>query len=203
MVAIPSPPLDNSGGYMVLKYTNGTDVHRMRVHVRPFGSDGTFTAPSASGNATVMAEFTAYANMLKAFFHTSWTFSLDAIYQRNADNTFTELFGWASPATVAGTNTNALASDQIRALMAQFNFRDGFGGRARIVLIGQTAITNVGQAAGIVGGNPAGDMFAKLVDYLSTATKTNIVSHNGHVLQNNPHITYAVNRRLRRHYGFA
>lgn len=202
MPAIPTPPPDLSGGYMITKYTNGTDTHRNRVHVRPFGSDGTFTSPSATGNPTVMAEWTAFMGFFGKVWNGAWTLTLDSIWKNNLDGTFTELFGWASPASVAGTGTVATPNDQDRATQKTMTFHDGVGTRMRLIQIGIEG-TNAIDIPFFIGGNPAGSDDAKLVDYLSTASKSNIVSRSGHVVQSPAHVVYCVNRRLRRHYGYA
>jgi hypothetical protein len=204
MTPVPAPPADNSGGYMVTRYYNATDSHKMKTHVRAFGLDGTFTAPSASGNTTVMAEWTAFMAFVKPFYGPSWNFVLDSIYRNNGDGTFTEIFGWAAPAVITGASTAPeTPADMSRAAETIFNFRDGFGGRCRIILIGQGKYLLTASVPSSKGGSPTGDEFQKLVDYVSTASKSNITSHGGHVLQSPAHMTYCVNRRLRRHYGYA
>lgn len=200
---IPTPPVDNSGGYMVIKYSNGTDTHRMRVHVRPMNPDGTFSAPSATSNPSVGAEFSAFVALLQPFFPTNWTFSLDAVYTIGAGGVPQQLFGFTPPAQVNGTSTQAQPVDQNRAVESIMNFKDGYGGRARIILIGLSLYQLANAAPSVKGGSPTGDPWQKIVDYVSTASKSNIVSRNGHVLQSPAHLTFTVNRRLRRHYGFA
>ena len=55
MPAYPTPPPDNSGGYMVLTYTNGIDTHRAKIHVAPFsatpvgGSNDRHYSPALGG----------------------------------------------------------------------------------------------------------------------------------------------------------
>lgn len=203
-MTFPVPPADNSGGYMISTYTNGTDTHHQRMHLRPFDNTATFTSPPAAGNPTVMAEWSAYLALLKLNALNSWTFTLTAIFKNNGDGTFTELFGWSPPAPVVGTVVGSTPNDQTRAMQDSFNFRDGFGGRARLILIAQD--TSLESAApSVVAGAPAGTSQQKLVDYLTNQSpvKSNIVSHGGHALQSPARLVTVVNRRLRRHYGYA
>lgn len=198
---IPAPPADNSGGYAIVVYTNGSDIHRARFHFRPIGTDAAYTAPSASVNPNVMADFTALYNKVKLFYNNAWTFKLDSIFRNNGDGTFTELFGWTPPATITGSGATATTTNQERASQTMFNFKTGFGGRGRLTMIGAPGDDLANRV--LVGGNPAGTGGEQIVDLLSTATKSNIVAHDGHVMQSPAALTWVINRRLRRHYGFA
>lgn len=203
-MTFPTPPPDNSGGYMVTRYTNGTDTHRMRNHLRPFDATATFSPATGSPNTTVMAEWTAWMAFIKVFYPSSWTFTLDAIFQRDSGaQTFTELFGWTAPTPIVGTS-GATPNEglQYRASEIILNLKDGFGGRGRIVLINPAGIDPMTSPT-TDGGSPTGSAIQKIVDYVSTASKSNIVSHNGHLMASPSHTTYGVNRRLRRRYGYA
>lgn len=187
---------------MVITYTNGTDTHRMRQHVRAFDATGTYLAPGAGTPTTVMADFTGLATKLAALYPATWTFSLTSLFQNNGDGTFTEIFGWTAPAPIVGTEAGGSYTDQDRALEAIFNFRDGHGGRARCVLIATGFVGPVSIPL-TVGGAGAGTAPQQLVDYLTNPVKTNIVSHGGHQSQSPARVTVSINRRLRRHYGFS
>lgn len=201
-MTFPTPPPDNSGGFMVIQYANAIDSHRMRLHFRPIGTDPTFSAPSCTAHTTVMSEYTAFVTLIKGLWTTNWTFSLKSIFKNNGDGTFTELFGWAQPADIAGTSTGTDAAYQNRAGEAIMSLKTSFGGRARIIQIA-TANRDYSLAGTVVSGNPSGTIEEQLVDYLTTASKTNLVAHDGHVMVNPGHFTLVINRRLRRHYGFA
>lgn len=198
----PVPPADHSGGYMIIKYSDGADTHRMRLHVRDFDAGGVYTSPTAGSPGTVMADFTAFAPLLQVFYGADWVISLDSIWKNNGDGTFTQIVGYTPPATFTGTHAGTEPNDQTRAAETILNFRDGFGGRMRVILIGSTG-TGVYSPKNILGGNPTGTAYEKIIDHLSVASKSNIVSHNGHVVQSPASLTQCVNRRLRRHYGFA
>lgn len=200
-MTIPNPPADNSGGYAIATYGNGVDTHRLRFHFRPIGTDPTYSAPSASVNPTVMADFTALFNKIKLFYNSSWVFDLTSIFKNNGDGTFTELFGWTPPAEIAGTGTTATASNQERASQTMYNFKTAFGGRGRITMIGAPGDDLSNRVA--VSGASGGTGGQQIVDLLSTATKSNIVAHDGHVMQSPAILTWAINRRLRRHYGMS
>lgn len=197
----PTPPPDNSGGYFILTYTNTVngDAHRMRVHVRPLNSDATYSSPSATVEPGVPQTFTNLATFLKPFYSTNWTFSLTAIFKNNGDGTFTELFGWTAPASVAGTSAAAYVQPGERASQQTFTMQDAFGGRLKMILLGREQSSGTNPPV-IYGGSPTGDANQKLVDYLSTASKTNIVSRNGHIAQSPARAVYGMNRRLRRHF---
>lgn len=199
---IPTPPPDNSGGYFIIQYTNGQDLHKARLHVRDFAADGSFTSPSSTAQPNVPAEAAKYMDMIKYHWGAGFVLSLDSIHQKQGDGTFTELFGWTAPATRAGTNGSGLTTDQERASMGIWNFRDSFGGRMRLAFIGVSGF-NAMSVPVIVSGAAGGTDDQKLVDYLTTASKTNIVSRNGHVVENPARVTFCINARLRRHYGYA
>lgn len=201
-MTIPSPPADNSGGYFIGQYTNGSDTHRYRYHVRAFDSTGTYLTPGAGTPTTVMADFTGEATNRALQYNSAWVFSMVGLFQNNMDGTFTELFGWTAPATVAGSGATATATDQGRAAEAIFNFKDGHGGRGRACLIAIGGLS-VGQIPQTLGGSSSGSASQKLIDYLTNPVKTNIISHGGHQFQSPSHFTTIYNRRLRRHYGFA
>lgn len=204
MPGIPTPPPDLSGGYMITTYTNGTDTHRQRFHLRPFTPAAAFVSPFDTVHATVPAEWTALYNLIKALTFSNWTFSLTSIFLNNGDGTFTELFGWTPPTPIAGTVAGSSGTDQARAMEQIFNFRDGFGGRMRVIMVGQVVAIN-GAVPQVISGAPAGTNNQQLVDYLTNQSpvKSNVVSHGGHALQSPARETFCVNRRLRRHYGFA
>lgn len=197
----PTTPPDNSGGYFIATYANSVtgDSHRMRVHVRPLNSDASYSSPSATTELTVPATFSGLASFLKAYYSANWSFTLTSIFKNNGDGTFSELFGWTAPAAVTGTSAGTYGQPGERASQQTIQMQDAFGGRLKIILLGREG--NSGTTPPIfVGGNAAGDANGKLVDYLSTASKTNIVSHNGHIAQSPGHFVYGMNRRLRRHY---
>lgn len=202
MPSIPAPPPDNSGGYMITKYTNGVDTHKARTHLRAFDTSGVFSAPSAAGNPNVPAEWTAFMGKFCYAHNNAWTFNLESVWKNNGDGTFTELFGYTPPAPVTGFGAVATPTDQERAVQVTMTFHDGFGGRYRLTLLGIGG-TNTPDIPTILAGAAGGSAPQQLVDYLSTASKTNIVSRNGHVVQSPVRQVVCVNRRLRRHYGYA
>lgn len=189
---------------MVIGYTNSTtgDSHRMRIHIRDIDTSGTYTGGTAPAETVVGNTFTAYVNNIKWVFSSHWTFSLLSVF-KNLKPGFQEVFGWAAPTPIVGTfATSTYVNPADRAAQATWIMNDGFGGRLRLVFLGPESI-DPAQVPAVIAGNPAGTAAQILVDYLSTATKTNIVTHNGHIAQAPLRATYTLNRRLRRHYGFA
>lgn len=201
-MTIPSPPPDNSGGYIITTYTNGTDTHKSRMHVKAFGGDGTYLTPGAGTPTTVQADWTGLFTQVAAFYNNAWQFTLTSLFLNNMDGTFTEQFGWTVPTVIAGSGANPTATDQSRAQEEIFNFKDGHGGRGRLILIATGAQSAV-QVPSLVGGSPTGTTAQKIVDYLTNPVKTNMVSRNGHQYQSPARFTVAINKRLRRHYGYA
>lgn len=201
-MTIPSPPDDNSGGYFIATYTNGTDTHHTRQHVRAFDATGTYTTPGAGTPTTVMADFTGFMTKFMALYNNAWTATLTSLFQNAGAGVFTEIFGWVAPAVVTGTGANPTPNDQTRAGEMIFNFRDGHGGRGRCILVGAGA-NSINLAPQPVSGASAGNVSQQLVDYLTNPVKTNIVSHGGHQFQSPARLTEVVNKRLRRHYGYA
>lgn len=201
-MTIPSPPVDSSGGYFIATYTNGTDTHRTRQHVRAFDGSANYVAPGAGTPTSVLTDFTGFAGKFMALFNSAWSMTLTSIFTNNGDGTFTELFGWTQPAAVAGTFASATPNDQTRASELIFNFRDGHGGRGRCILIGSGGNPALAVPQ-IVGGASGGNVSQQLIDYLTNPVKTNIVSHAGHQYQSPARVTEVINKRLRRHYGYA
>lgn len=201
-MTIPSPPSDNSGGYLIGQYTNGTDTHRYRLHVRAFDATGTYATPGAGTPTTVQLDWTGITTKMAAFYSNAWTFSMVSLFQNNGDGTFTEVFGWTPPTPIVGVSATGSQNDQSRATELIFNFKDGHGGRGRLTLIAYGG-ASAQAVPGIITGASGGTTSQQIVDYLTNPVKTNIVSHAGHQYQSPARATFSVNRRLRRHYGFA
>lgn len=218
-MAVPVAPPDASGGYMVIQYTDGTDTHRMRVHVLPFSTtefsvsgaltstdDGNhnyaYTGSRPAGSELGINDtFAGFMGVLKAEFSTVWTFSLLSLYQ-NVAGTLTEVFPVPTPTPVAGTNAAGAPTGQQRAMESVYTFRTSGGHHARIICIGQHASMGLYVPATVspTSGSNAADQ--ALVGYL-TGANTGIVGHDNMKLQSPCHLTFAANRRLRRHYGYA
>ena len=198
-MTIPLPPPDASGGYMIIKYTNGTITHRMRVHVLPFDKTSAtlaYITPPAGGDAGVTATFTALVAKFLNFYKTTWTFSLDAVFQIVSGSPV-EVFGWTAPSNQTGAS--GLAEGIAEAYQA-FHFRSTAGGRAQVFLYSVAAWAYA--AAASVTANSAGSDSQKLVALMTGAT-TGIVAHDGHALTAPAHVTYGLNRKLRRRVGNA
>jgi hypothetical protein len=201
-MTIPAPPVDSSGGYSITTYTNGADRHTMRLHHRAFADDGTYTTPGAGTPTTVQADWTGIITKVLPFYNGVWTFNMTSLFRNNGDGTFTEIFGFTAPAQLVGTGATATPTDQTRAGQVLFNFKDGHGGRGRISLIGSGGSSMV-NVPSVVGGASGGSISQQLVDQITNPAKTNVVSHAGHQLQSPAHTTFVINKRLRRHYGYA
>lgn len=217
----PQAPPDNSGGFMVISGTNGTDTHRHRIHVLPFNTNkfivggGTPSVDTDDGNhdyaytpdrpagqeAGITDTFAAYVAAYAWFYPSTWTFTLSALYQRQNDGTVKEVFPLPTPTAIHGAASNAGPVGMQRCLEYVLNFRTSAGNKARIVLIGQTAFANDVPAI-IVPHTPTIAPDDGIVKYVSSGA-TAVVAHDGQKFAPSAHRTTCYNRRLRRHYGYA
>lgn len=208
MTAEVPPPPDLSGGYVVLKYTNGTDTHRQRLHVRAFtqGTGGssnvyTYTTPNSgtSPETTVDASVAAYLQFVKVFYNSTWTWTLDSLFKRTGTAVFVQQFPIPTVSAVAGTGTVEVTGLQ-RATEMIFNMRTSGGRRNRYVFV---AVSQQNPAIpNYVNANPSGNDSEKLIAYV-TGNATGIVCHDNTLPVAPSHRTFPYNRRLRRHYGYA
>lgn len=209
MANIPQTRPDQSGGFMLVRYSDGTHTHRTRYHLQDFNVNGTDLVYSVPGNQTetdVQATFTALAGVLRPFYNTGWNFSLDAVYRntgpdpnRAGYNLFVELFGYTVPNSILGSGATATPATS-QAGMLVYNFHTLQGGRARSILIGAAGWN--ANNAGTVQAASGGAIDQQLVAYLSGAA-TGIVGHDGAKLAPVCRFTSPYNRRLRRRYGQA
>lgn len=191
---------------MLVKYTNGTDTHRARLHVAPFTLAGWtgaveggatvdygYTASGLQGTeGTIAQTWLAFVTQAKVFYAASWTFTLDQLYQVvNGVPTLVPVP--PNPTAVVGTGgTASSALDRFTAMIN--NFRTAGGHRARVELVGGYNFSTF-----TVNNNPAG---TGLGGYL-VGSATAIVAHDGTHMLAPGHQTFAQLRRLRRRYGFA
>lgn len=204
MPPIPAPPADASGGFIVMQYTTATDTHRQRLHVAPFNYPAVpqfvyNPVVGAGVETTPMATFTAYANVWKPAYGADVSLSMLALFQI-VGGVPVERFGWTVPAAVAGTSGGAESTDQRRAGFISYNFKSMIGGRARVVLLNVTATAGYYESAkaqfSALGGSAAA-----FIAYLTSAN-TGAVCHDGQKFANVGNLTYGLNEKLRRRYGF-
>lgn len=210
MPPIPTPPPDASGGFLVIKYSNGSKTHFMRVHINQFGfsnpanpaipHDQSYNSAATGQEAMVSATYNALCGFLAPFYPTAWQFSLSALYQIVAgSNNPTQVAQPPAVGVVNGSSTGA--ETNFPEVESIYNFKTVGGRRARIVLVGNNNAAP-GSVPATVAANASGGMDNKLVAYL-TGSATQIVGHDGTQLIAPAHGTYPYNRRLRRHYGHA
>ena len=202
----PTPPPDLSGGFMTLIYSDNTDSHRIRIHVPPFnaaitgaGNDRTYSPVPAATEHTLAATFTGFSSVWSNFFNNAWTIQPLNLFQMQS-GVPVELF--PAPTFAAVTGAGASATTGIaRAIEVLFAGKTTFGHAMRITLIGAG-----GYSADVptsVTGNAAGTPEQKMIAYLA-GVNTAIVGHDGFPWASNPaRRLLPINRRLRRHYGFA
>lgn len=220
-MAVPQAPADASGGFMTIQANNGTDTHRLRVHLLPFsltsfvvsGTPETYGdddghhnyayVPNTPAGAEmgVSDTFAALCAKLAPIYATTWTFELLNLYQNNS-NVLTEVFPTPVVTPVPGSEAGSSTPTGIaRAVEAILNMKSTGGGRARVVITAwdQNAAATVPANMSSTSGPTA---WAALISYLSGAN-TGVVARDGHKLANAAHVTYVINRRLRRKYGYA
>lgn len=199
-MSIPTPPSDASGGFIVVKYTNGTSTHRLRVHVLPFNADstGSYVTPPTGGEASVSATFTALCGFLQPFMNTGFTMSLDAVFRRDpSSGNLVEVFTVTPPATVAGTNATAASRNEMYEVFVMRTT----GGHPFRIFVFQRPNAAIG-APTVATPNAAGDNNQKLCAYLQAST-TAVVGHDGNKPVGNVRVIDGANKRLRRKQGDA
>ena len=206
MPAIPTPPPDASGGFLLISYTMGSDTHRMRLHVAPFnyatGTRWNYNPTVGGGTeVTPFDTFNAFAAQLKNWIKTTDAIHLQSLYQIDS-GVPVERFGWTQPNDVAGVDTGAIPTDAKRAAFYSFNFKSVNGGRAKVVIIGGAvagaAPTHAVDRFSTLGASSS----LNLVNYLASAA-CGAVCHDGAKFSNTGDISYGINRKLRRKYGFS
>lgn len=201
-----TPPADASGGFFVTKITNGVDTHRERIHVIPFGASGA-ASPNPFHGATVDYAYTTSAGtegsivatwynfvtqFVQANYPSTYTLSLDAVY-KIVSGLAVQQAVVPNPTPLAGTNAGAVGTKD-RYVQSTWSGRTARGGRFKFSIIGgvgfaaNTAVTQTVSNTGVA--------------YLQGANCA-VVGHDGGQLIGNVHVTYAENRRLRKHYGQA
>lgn len=200
-LSIPTPRPDNSGGFMVIQYANASYKHRARFHLAPFNNSAWgYVSVGTGQEANVQATFTAIANVLKAFYTSDWSFSMQSLWQNNA-GVITELFGWTVPSNVAGSTASAFGGTTADTEKI-YNFHTNHGGRSRVVLLGPPASNAYDQAANVTATSGGNGSDQALVAYF-TGTTTQVVGHDGYPLISPAHLTVTRNRRIRRKIGQA
>lgn len=197
---VPTPPPDNSGGYFIIKVTNGSVTHRMRFHVLPFNADatGTYVTPPAGGDASVQATAAAMIAAFKPEWRNTWTLSADAIYQNVPPGPPIEYFGWTPPTPQVGTSAGS--SDPPVESFVSFNYKTAGGHRARVFELTPTNWSyNPAYSQAATGGNAD----KAVVVAAMTATTTGVVGHDNTRLLAPAKVTYGVNKKLRRRAGNA
>lgn len=200
------PPADSAGGFMLVKYTNGVDTHRARLHLAPFNTNGWTGAIqggatvdygyTASGlqqtEATIAQTWLAFVTQAKVFYAAAWTFTLDQLYQIvNGEPVMVPVP--PNPTAVVGTAGTASSTlDRYTAMIS--SFRTLGGHRARVELVGGYQFSTF-----TVNNDPASTGLGGYV----TGSATAIVAHDGTHMLGPGHQTFAQLKRLRRRYGFA
>jgi hypothetical protein len=197
-MAIPLPPADAAGGIMVIKYTSPSATHRLRLHTLAFGNDaaGLYTVPPAGGEAGIVATFNAFAAVFKRLYNNTWLISLDQTFKVVA-GVVTEVFTVAPPAGVVGTNATAGTSPH--ETFISWNFHTVNGNKMRYFALSTTGWAF--QAPYTVLAGDATDTGATAV--LVTGATSGVLARDGTKPVLPCHVTYGLNKRLRRRWGDA
>ena len=202
-LTIPTPPPDNSGGFLILQYTNGTRLHKMRVHLIPFIPGGGASVPYVTPPGTehsINDTFFALASLMAPYFTSAWSISGAALYQM-VSGVPTEVFPVPTSGAVVGTAAGSDATGEVPAGEMIFNFKSTLGNRAKLIIIGSSQwAANAPAIVTTTTGGAARDQ--AMVAYL-TGVNTAIVAHDGSKFTGNAHLTYPLNKRLRKHYQYA
>jgi hypothetical protein len=205
MPTIPTPKPDASGGFLILQYTTPTDSHRLRIHIAPFNYDsGTrwdYNPVVGSGaEGDIFDTFDNLAAVLAPMVPTTAAITLLSVFQMVSGSPV-ERFGYTAPSAVAGTYGGAAPTDQNRAAQTNYNFATTAGGRAKVAIAGGLAV-GAATLPTIITASTGGTAIERaLVGYVSSAN-TGIRGHDGAQLNPSAHRTTALNKRLRRKYGF-
>lgn len=215
-MALPTPPVDTSGGYLSLRARDSDTGrrHSIRLHVVDF--DETFNYVADGGLMQPTPTEGSIADTVAAFgaewakhYSTNWKLSLRSVYKViHADATVNGVprfagvpFRTARPpgiAAIPGVGLDNTVGVE-HAIAHMYNFTSLSGGRARITLIGLG-----GEAIDVgsdVVANAGGTDEEKLVAYLS-GNDTAICAHDGGRLDSVANLTVDALDVLRRKYEF-
>lgn len=215
MAILPVPPPDLSGGRLLIKVTNNVDTHIIGVHISGFttnyslpgggvttGPNGNFAydvTPGSHGTESgVNDTFAALTALLASFYGVGWQFTVKSLIQ-NLNNQQLPIFPTPSPAAVVGTDGAPDPTGEARAGQILFNMHTSGGGRARVALTGATGWGAVNTFT-VTPTSGASAGYENLVAYL-TGGDTRIQGHDGNQLTSPAHVTFPINKRLRRKYN--
>lgn len=222
---VPEPPIDSSGGFVVVRITDGIHTHRHRFHVR--GAEdtiGTYIAPpvgpavgiGSANEVTVTDTFVQYMTRYMALYSEAWSAIFESYWRAETEPLGTpqrmvEQFPPPTPTPIAGTlgggdprNTNDLA------IQGTISMKTINGGRARVTVIASGLVKMAHPLPRVIGATtvtPAinyNDYDARLmalVNYLATTT-TGVCGHDGFQLTAYGKLTIVDNKRIRRSLGW-
>lgn len=204
-MTIPTPPVDLAGGILVLKYTDGTSTHRMRVHVNAFNDDATGTyVVTAGGLETSLQEtFANLAYLLaQGLLKSTFTITQDAQYHISG-GVATQTFVPQPGASVAGALSGTAGRPET---FECFSMRTVGGHRMRQFVFQ----TNNWAFAAAANYAPSNSLFAPAWAYYltgnnptGTSGKSQVVGHDGTAATGNVRVTFGLNKKLRRKAGDA
>lgn len=221
-MTLAPPPADLSGGFMTVSYTNGSDTHRQRLHVFQFSTTAFWNKTTSVGSATddgnhdyaynsvtggpteqgIVETFNAYAAKWAALYPASWNLTLLNLYQ-NVNNVLTEIALLPVTAIIPGTSAGTAVVGLQRAGELILNIKTVGGNRARLIFIANV-VEDPGEMVPVAYSPTTGPSVAvqAMLGYVSSVA-TAIRGHDGTRLTPNARATGVINRRLRRHYGYA
>jgi|SRR5579864_3820965 len=187
------PPIDASGGFVILKYSNGAQSHKQRLHIASFDpATQLYTAPRGAEHA-VVDTLANYFAVWKLFYTAAWTIVVDSLW-RVVGGVHSPVFPPPAIAGVAGTHAGPEANSFATELVA--TIPTTFGGKFKLFLIAPAA---TGAGSKVIWTSASAAPAGNLMAYLSGAD-TELEGHDGHQPTNYASVTAAENRRLRRHY---
>lgn len=199
---------DFSGGEIVFTVTHeGGYVSRHVLRVIPFDNTGTFGAPPAGTTSNLSQEAQNITALLRPLYANTATIAFIAVNQTLAAHTGQAPFAYTFTGTVSGAGSAAGADLTVPNVIVLAS-RGADGSRWRLTLPGASTSVNAGNASKTPFPSLTGAV-ANLINYLTgqtnggvVAVKTNVVTHNGVVIQFSPgNSITSTNKRLRRRFG--
>lgn len=194
---------DLSGGFFVLKISNGSYTHRCRLHVAPYTSSGgslLYVTPPSGLFSDAGPDVTAGGLMplLQVYYSSDWTIGLDSLWQMVSGEP-AQIFPTPTVASVAGTGVQTAGLLWTPESQMTLTTRDDHGHPFRFVLLSRAnwAAYGPSQVTDAAGGTAD----QRLVHYL--AQNGAVRSHAGNKLLAPMKAQFTINRRLRRAYRLA
>lgn len=198
---IPASPSDKSGGYILFEFTNGSQLHKHKVHVDPFdASTGLYTSP---GGAELSPHDTAaaYLQAIKALYNTSWSLFAQEVWRRSGTPSVFTIDGHSLPAGISGIGTPGAGQPEYVPFQLTLIMSTSIPNeKLRLIYLGQDQVGIGSTAFSSTGSGGAVAELDTITAYL-LSTACMVRAHNGDKPRGAARITRCLNHRLRRKAG--